>query len=58
MLKKYIPKLIKNEKLTEIKNELITGIIKLKKFLKIKKQIKIIKRSWYSNEPNINKYNK
>ena len=37
VFKKYIPELIKNKKLTEIKNELIAGIIKLKKFRKIKK---------------------
>ena len=30
--KKYIPELIKNKKLTEIKNELVADIIKLKKF--------------------------
>ena len=57
MLKKYIPELIKNKKLTEIKNELIAGIIKLKKFRKIKKkQVKIAERSWRLKKLNINKY--
>ena len=38
VFKKYIPELIKNKKLTEIKNELVAGIIELKKFRKIKKE--------------------
>ena len=47
MLKKYIPGLIENEKLAEIKNELVANILKLKKLRKTKKkQIETIKRSW------------
>ena len=38
MHKKYISRLIKNKKLTEIKNELLAGIIELKKFRKVKKK--------------------
>ena len=57
MLKKYIPELVKNKKLAEIKNELVAGIIKLKKFRK-KKQVKTAERSWRLKKLNINKYNK
>ena len=60
MLKKYILKLIKNKKLTKIKNKLVADIIKLKKFQKIKKikKIKTVERSWRLKKLNISKYNR